>query len=100
MNKYKGFDGLLSDCLGSVESIVIEGQELGVYRTVHSYSDLREEFPNDFEKFDFVGVYNFMEMFYEYIGYESSFISDVSSFNDVTGDITVDLELLSKKIFD
>ena len=91
-NKYKGFDNLLSLCLGHVEELIDEGKDLGVYSFVFFYSDFSEEFMEEFDKFSFVSEHNFMEMLNQYIDYENdSFVSKYKSFDKDKGVIHVDL---------
>lgn len=91
-NKYKGFDNLLSLCLGHVEELIGEVKDLGVHSFVFFYSDFREEFVEEFDKFSFVSEHNFMEMLSQYINYESdSFVSKYKSFDKDNCVIYVDL---------
>jgi len=91
-NKYKGFDNLLSLCLGHIEELIGEGKDLGIYSLAFFYSDFSEEFMEEFDKFSFVSEHNFMEMLNQYIDYESkSFVSKYKFFNEDKDVIYVDL---------
>ncbi|WP_210123067.1 MULTISPECIES: hypothetical protein [unclassified Staphylococcus] len=90
MEKYKGFDNLLSACLSIIENDVSETYELGINGVVYSYSDFEKEFPEEFRKFDFISEYNFMEMFNHYIIYEMPTLDKAAfNFDDENGTITV-----------
>jgi len=90
VNDYKGFDDLLSLCLGVIQDDIAVTYDLGVNGVAYSYSDFEEEFSEEFKKFDFVSEYNFMKMLNDYIGYEMSALDkDAFLFDDKSGTITV-----------